>query len=306
MKNNLRNEKNELMNHKTKYKIHPKWFSLTKHLFKLYINPNKNNLSLIERSYDKISSVYERSGTLNYWKLSDDMLDRLSPEKNMKALDLFCGTGYITDRISKITKNQVIGIDISKEMLTIAKRKRGQNCKYVNSEVLNFLKKQSKNSYDIVTCGWGLGYSKPFQVLKEINRILKNNGKIGIVENTAFTTYEITLAEILAIAEKPEILNNYLQFRFPISIYGLIIKMRFSGFHIYDYWKGNIIYYRCSGEELVKELRNSSTFAGLEYAINKKFREDYFKRIAYIIDSKYRKKKQIPIHHRYIGAIGIK
>ena len=288
------------------YNCHPKWFKLGKHLLKLYINPNQNNLYMIKRSYDRIASFYEDTGTSDYWVLSDEMLDRLSPKKGMKALDLFCGTGYVTERIAKRTEMPVMGVDISKNMLDIAQQKGNENCEYINCEVLDYLKKQHSKSFDIVTCAWGLGYSKPYQILKEINRILKDNGKIGIIENTVLTAYEITLAAILALAEKPDIISNFPLYRFPLSIYGLIIKMWFSGFHIQESWKGIITYYEQSGKELVQKLRNTSVVAGYEYAINKNSREEYFQRMASILDYRYRKKHVIPIINRYIGAIGIK
>jgi len=295
-----------LMRYNIDYTCHPKWFKLTKHLLKLYIKQNHNSLFLAKRSYDRIASVYEDTWSSDYWKLSDDMLDRLSPKKGMKALDLFCGTGYVTERIATRTEMSVIGIDISKNMLNIAEQKDNENCEYINCEVLDYLKKQPSKSFDIVTCAWGLGYSKPFQVLKEINRVLKDHGKVGVIENTLLTLPEITWAGILSIAEKPEILDNYPQFRFPLSIYGLTIKMLFSGFYIQESWDGRITYYEQSGKEVIQRLRNTSVVAGYEYAINKRFREEFFQRMATILHHRYRQEQGIPINHRYIGAIGIK
>ncbi|MCK4995926.1 MAG: methyltransferase domain-containing protein, partial [Thermoplasmatales archaeon] len=287
-------------------KFHRKhWIKLGVQLCKLYLNKKNNQSDLTNLSYNKVSSIYDHTWTNHMQVFSKDMLDGLSFPIDGTGLDLACGTGYITGLMAEKINGDVTGVDISKGMLKVANQKFGIRCKFVCSDVLEYLNKQPSENVDVVTCAWGLGYSKPFQVLKEINRVLKDHGKVGVIENTLLTLPEITWAGILSIAEKPEILDNYPQFRFPLSIYGLIIKMWLSGFHIQESWKGSITYYEQSGKELVQRLRNTSGVAGYEYAINKNFREEYFQRMTSILDYRYRKKQVIPINHRYVGAIGI-
>ena len=85
-----------------KQSIHPKWLKLFWYLFKLYVKQNQDNISIIKSSYDKLSSVYEDSWSSEYWKLSDNFVNRLLIKKGDSALDLFCGTGYITERVAEI------------------------------------------------------------------------------------------------------------------------------------------------------------------------------------------------------------
>jgi ubiquinone/menaquinone biosynthesis C-methylase UbiE len=286
--------------------IHPRWLKFILHLSKLYINKNYNSIPIIKASYDKLSTVYEDAWSSDYWELSDNFVDRLLIKKGDNALDLFCGTGYITERIAKITKKTVIGVDISQGMLKIAKEKRNTNCKYINSEVIKYIKKQDSNSFDIVTCGWGLGYSNPSFVINELKRILKRNGKLGIIENTYLSIPELQKAVFFTIAENPEFLDKYIQFRFPFSISGLKFKLFLNGFNIDQFWKGQITYYEKSEIELIKKIKNSSIIAGYKYMIKEEVINDFFNRFASILNQRYKQNHVIPIKHKYIGIIGNK
>lgn len=99
------------------------------------------------------------------------------------VLDVGTGTGSLALDLSK-TATQVIGIDLSADMLEIAKKKN----KYNN---LTFLLMDASNmnykdeEFDIVTISLGL-HDMPLEirtsVLKEVKRVLKKDGKLYILE----------------------------------------------------------------------------------------------------------------------------
>ena len=67
-----------------------------------------------------------------------------------KVLDLGCGTGVITGSIFNISKNEVLGLDISDEMIAIAKNKYRSNklIKFICDDFYNF----SYSKFDNIIC----------------------------------------------------------------------------------------------------------------------------------------------------------
>jgi len=136
--------------------------------------------------------------------LTESLINRLAPKKGNICIDLTCGTGFATNLIAEKTQNTVIGVDSSEGMLTQARKNYDHNCKFIQADILEYLKKRDSSSVDIVACCWGLGYSKPFAVLRQIKRILKLGGKVTIIDNSLFSLREIIYCSFLTFAEQPE------------------------------------------------------------------------------------------------------
>lgn len=99
----------------------------------------------------------------------------LSFGKNQNILDLCCGTGDIARLLKKYSQANVVGLDISQEMLNIAKSK-SNNIKYVlsNADQLPF----EDNQFDIVTIAFGMrNIQDKISAIKEITRVLKSDGQ---------------------------------------------------------------------------------------------------------------------------------
>lgn len=52
-----------------------------------------------------------------------ELLSALPIKEGMKVLDLACGTGIITEILYNMTKTKVLGIDLSAEMINVARKK---------------------------------------------------------------------------------------------------------------------------------------------------------------------------------------
>jgi len=223
---------------------HRHWLRLGIHVLKLYFSQSEKTSDLIIKSYNKIASGYDEAWTNHMQYLSDDMLKRLSPPAGAEILDLFCGTGYVTAKLAEYTEGNVIGVDASQGMLDVARRNHGKYCKFVHSDVMNYLLSQPSNSVDVVTCAWGLGYSKPFRIIREISRILRPEGRVGIIDNSLFTIFEVIKSAILTAAEEPTALRHVMRIRFLPSGGFLKWQMRFCGLHVSETWNGSMEFYR--------------------------------------------------------------
>ena len=126
--------------------------------------------------YEKIAKAYAKV----FNKLSDhiDEFLRLIPEKG-RILDAGCGIGTDSAYIKSRGFN-VIGIDLSKEMLKLAKQKFPEiNFKLMDIRELHF----QPNSFDGIFASFSLIHipkKEVFPILKKFYNMLKENGVIYI------------------------------------------------------------------------------------------------------------------------------
>lgn len=123
----------------------------------------------------------------------------LNPKKDEIILDAGCGTGELTKRIAKKCF-KIIGIDISRSAIAIAKKKASKNCKfkYGNIEKLEF----PDNYFDKVICVETLEHLlKPKIVLREFKRVLKSEGQLVLCVPTIDTTTRAKIEKFFKIAE---------------------------------------------------------------------------------------------------------
>ena len=104
------------------------------------------------------------------------LLEKLSHIPFQSALDLGCGTGEMLKLIlQKDPFKELYGIDISEEMLAVAKSKLPEQVQLFqgDSEMLPF----SDGSFDVVYCNDSFHhYPSPQNVLREVHRVMKPGG----------------------------------------------------------------------------------------------------------------------------------
>ena len=101
-------------------------------------------------------------------------------QKNDIVLDLGCGEGFLISLIPDSAK-KIVGLDISKIVLKrakeILKEKEKVELQWGNAEKLNL----PNESFDKIICSEMLEHTpKPRKAMKEIHRVLKNNGLLVI------------------------------------------------------------------------------------------------------------------------------
>jgi ubiquinone/menaquinone biosynthesis C-methylase UbiE len=286
---------------------------LRKHYFRMmarivylfFIKPADCN-RLVKQSYDHISDNYDQAWTEHMRKLTESLINRLNPKQGDTCIDLACGTGFATGLMAEKTYNTVIGIDSSEGMLTQARKNYNHNCVFIQADILEFLKKQISSNIDIVTCCWGLGYSRPLAVLQQIKRILKPGGRVAIIDNSLFSLREIIYCSFLTFAERPEKLRNLMRFKFLPGASFMRIIFRLLNLKTSYSANGSQSYTVESGEAVIRRLRTTGAAAGFEYACDEEEQEQIFKRFAEIIEEKYMTLSGITVTHRYLAGIAQK
>lgn len=104
-------------------------------------------MNKIEEFFDTLASGWDKRSLTDLNKIKKTLLNTPLNE-GMKALDVACGTGVITKTINEITKCDVDAIDLSTNMIEVAKNKYKNDSKlhFYKEDFLNYNRKQ----YDFI------------------------------------------------------------------------------------------------------------------------------------------------------------
>lgn len=149
----------------------------------------------ISQMFNKVSTHYDFMNDLmtgfSHRLTRKKALQLVSFRSNQRVLDLATGTGDFACLVQELLKETevVIGVDISRRMLSIAKEKvrnrKFKNLITYNLSDINHLPFRS-NIFDLCTIGYGIrNVSNPSSVLKEIRRVTQKSGYLVIVEATS-------------------------------------------------------------------------------------------------------------------------
>lgn len=139
-----------------------------------------------EEIFDRVANFYDDWYKTPLGKFADKVENSLIFKylgylKGLNLLDVGCGTGLYSLRAC-MAGAKVVGIDVSKKMLEIAKEKAKRLSLPINfiegdMENLSFL----NNSFDVVLSVTALEFSEdPVKAVKEFFRVLKPGGKVVI------------------------------------------------------------------------------------------------------------------------------
>ncbi|HLR70730.1 MAG TPA: demethylmenaquinone methyltransferase [Pseudogracilibacillus sp.] len=140
----------------------------------------------IYSNYDSMNSIISFNRHVAWRK---DVMKQMNVSKGSKALDVCTGTGDWAIALGKAVgkDGEVIGLDFSKNMLTIAHEKNAQE----QLEQLHFTHGNAMdlpfedNTFDYVTIGFGLRNVPDYKtVLQEMHRVTKPGGKVVCLETS--------------------------------------------------------------------------------------------------------------------------
>lgn len=133
---------------------------------------------MIEK-YDKIAKQYiktvKRPTILREYCLTPSLFYPVGDIKGKTILDLGCGEGYFTRLMKKKGASKVIGVDISKEMIKLARASEKREPLGIKYFVYDTTQLPKLDEFDIVMGTFLLHYSKTeTQILKMCKNIYKN------------------------------------------------------------------------------------------------------------------------------------
>ncbi len=146
----------------------------------------KNLFNNMSSSYERINYIASFGFSIRWRQIF--LKPFIKTEKEVEIIDLLTGMGETWKATEKrFPKAKITALDFSEGMLKHAetknKNKFNNKVIIINQDVLN--NDLESNHYDFVTCAFGLKTFNGNQLkvlAKEVNRILKSNGKISFIE----------------------------------------------------------------------------------------------------------------------------
>mgnify|MGYP002794598183 CR=1 FL=1 len=146
---------------------------------------NENDYVNRSREYfDTIASEYDDSHDGKFVKcMYKEILMRVKKIGVENVLDLGCGNGNVSGMIAEETEAHVTGLDLSQQMIEQAKKRVGAKAQFIvgNAEKLPF----ADHTFDMIICNASFHhYPHPVTVVKEMKRVLKQNGTLILGDPT--------------------------------------------------------------------------------------------------------------------------
>ncbi|NQV91024.1 class I SAM-dependent methyltransferase [Candidatus Woesearchaeota archaeon] len=200
--------------------------------------------------YDKIAKHFlERRADKSRFDYNRDievpaMVKLIGNVKNKVILDLGCGFGDHSLKLSKKGAKKIIGIDLSKELIKFANEQNISNCKFEVGNIDQKLK-FPHNYFDIVISGLAIHYIKNInQLFKEVKRVLKKNGTF--VFSTGHPIFDLINQtpklknEMKALGTRRIIDGNYFDESQKISDLGSIGKVKMYSYTFETFIKSGL------------------------------------------------------------------
>lgn len=146
------------------------------------------------------------------------ILPLLEENKELKILDIGCGTGQLINEISELYNDvNYLGIDVAENMIEIARKSnKNKNIKFKNSSIESF---ESNEKYDIIICTHAFPYFPNKQeMIKKMAGLCNEKGQVIIVNSSTNSLKDLIInfflkattskARYLSIDEMKELFKN--------------------------------------------------------------------------------------------------
>lgn len=130
--------------------------------------------------FDRIAPSYDSWAGGQHERVAARLVEVAAPQKGEHVLDVGTGTGLVAHLVApRVSPGSVIGIDLSEQMLAIARSKEGKNVQFLGMAAERLVFKPE--TFDLVTMGQALAYlGDPTDALAEAHRVLRASGRLAV------------------------------------------------------------------------------------------------------------------------------
>src|SRR5256885_3911087 len=130
--------------------------------------------------FDRVAPVYDTWAGGQHGRVATRLVDLATPSQNEQVLDVGTGTGLVANLVApRVNPGLVIGVDLSENMLSIARANKAKNVQFVGMAAEHLVFRPA--TFDLVTMGQALAYfADPTTALAEANRVLRLGGRLAV------------------------------------------------------------------------------------------------------------------------------
>jgi ubiquinone/menaquinone biosynthesis C-methylase UbiE len=160
---------------------------------KIYIEVRKKEQRLYaDDAVKRFPAIDKKHILVNEWRIRADSYYRLEKyitdkNKELEILDLGCGNGWMSNRISSIEKTRVTGLDVNMEELEQASRvfNEKNNLQFIYGDV--FDRGLNLPIFDLIICASSVQYFQDLSILIErLFEFLNDSGEIHIIDSPIY------------------------------------------------------------------------------------------------------------------------
>src|SRR3989442_8392916 len=130
--------------------------------------------------FDRIAPVYDTWAGGQHARVAGRLVDLAAAIKHELVRDVGTGTGLVAHLVApRVSPGLVMGIDLSQNMLSIARAHKTKNVQFVGMAAEHLVFRPGM--FDLVTMGEPLAYfADPTTPLAEANRVLRPGGRLAV------------------------------------------------------------------------------------------------------------------------------
>ena len=252
----------------------------------------------VSESYDEYYSKYLGAGAL-------EMLDKLPIGDGDNVLDIACGTGFFTHRLAEKvgSSGSVTAVDVSSGMLKCNQRNASSkgllNIDFFHADALHFLSSVPSGSVDGIVCGWGICYMNHKELLKEMARIIKPKGFMGIIENRECSLADVSSVFKKALIDYPQALVKNMLIKLPKDKDYLIKTFCGNTFTVKNAWDGQVVVPCSNGNDILDYMIKSGASAGFIDSLDKELSDKVMSKFIFYADEKIKNGVGVVVSHDF-------
>lgn len=173
-------------------------------------------------------------------------------------------------------------------------------------DMIKFMEGIPNESIDIVVCGWAICYTNPTIFMREVNRVLKPNGKVGIIETRSDSEQLLMRAFEEVLCENPSYLKKYIKIELPSN--DKVIEKWFlkEKFHQVYVWEGEEVLPCENASDAIEWILRSGAASGFLDVLDSLRQREILTHIEKKMDVLLKEDTNNKLSHTYVAGIAKK